>query len=306
VGELFVNPGDVILSPDKLWGNYRLTFETRLKGKVETFSLFDEAGGFNLKALEAKLQELAEDRKKIILLLNFPNNPTGYTPKPAEADGIVAIVKAQAEKGTQILTISDDSYFGLFFEDSIKESLFGKLCDLHENVLAVKLDGATKEYYAWGFRTGFISFGSACADKARLYAALEKKAMGAIRGSISNCNHVSQTVVEKLFAEPDFQADWQEKFLLMKGRALKVKEVLNSAPYKEELAYYPFNSGYFMCLRLEDVDAEQLRLHLLDKYGVGAISIGATDLRVAFSCIEEEDVEELFSLILQGVRDLRK
>ena len=48
--------------------------------------------------------------------------------------------------------------FGLVYENGIfKESLFSKLADLHENVLAVKVDGATKEDYAWGFRVGFIT-----------------------------------------------------------------------------------------------------------------------------------------------------
>ncbi len=68
--------------------------------------------------------------------------------------------------------------------------------------------------------------------------------------------------------------------------------------------YYPFNSGYFMCLKLKTVDAEKLRVHLLDKYGVGAISINATDLRIAFSCIAEENIQELFDIIYQGVKDL--
>jgi DNA-binding transcriptional MocR family regulator len=90
----------------------------------------------------------------------------------------------------------------------------------------------------------------------------------------------------------------------MKGRALKVKAVLDSGKYASAFSYYPFNSGYFMCLRLKTVDAEKLRLHLLDKYGVGAISIGTTDLRIAFSCIAEENIQELFDLIYQAVCDL--
>ena len=60
-----------------------------------------------------------------------------------------------------------------------------------------------------------------------------------------------------------------------------------------------------MCLKLKTVDAEKLRVHLLDKYGVGAISIGSTDLRVAFSCIAKEDIEELFGLIYKAVLDLQ-
>ena len=90
----------------------------------------------------------------------------------------------------------------------------------------------------------------------------------------------------------------------MKGRALKTKAVLDSGKYDACWDYYPFNSGYFMCLKLKHVDAERLRLHLLDKYGVGAISIGSTDLRIAFSCIAEADIQELFDLIYQAAQDL--
>src|SRR5262245_39461821 len=39
-GDLFVDPGDVMIAPDQLWDNYSLTFETRLGAKIETFPLF--------------------------------------------------------------------------------------------------------------------------------------------------------------------------------------------------------------------------------------------------------------------------
>jgi aspartate/methionine/tyrosine aminotransferase len=61
-----------------------------------------------------------------------------------------------------------------------------------------------------------------------------------------------------------------------------------------------------MCLRLKKVNAEELRLHLLDKYGVGVISIGNTDIRIAFSCVERENIQELFDIIFQGIQDLEK
>jgi hypothetical protein len=61
-----------------------------------------------------------------------------------------------------------------------------------------------------------------------------------------------------------------------------------------------------MCLQLKTVAAEALRVHLLDTYGVGLISLGASDLRVAFSCIDENQIEALFDTILKGVKDLEK
>jgi hypothetical protein len=76
------------------------------------------------------------------------------------------------------------------------------------------------------------------------------------------------------------------------------------AKYTDAWDVYPFNSGYFMCIRLKTVDAETLRVHLLDRYGVGLIALGASNLRVAFSCMEEGDVEKLFDTIYQGVKDL--
>jgi hypothetical protein len=60
-----------------------------------------------------------------------------------------------------------------------------------------------------------------------------------------------------------------------------------------------------MCINLKSVEAEPLRVLLLERYGVGLISIGKSALRIAFSCIEEDQVQELFDTILQGVHDLQ-
>jgi aspartate/methionine/tyrosine aminotransferase len=305
VADMFVDKGDHLVLPDMLWGNYNLTFGTCSGAIVQKFPTFTESGGFNVDAFTAVLKNSAEETSKAIVLLNFPNNPSGYTPTVAEGDAIVAAIKGVAESGCNVVAICDDAYFGLFYEDSLKESLFGKLANIHPRVLAIKLDGATKEEFVWGFRTGFITFADGNNfDNAPVMTALEKKAMGIIRARISNCPHPSQTFAIEALRSPKFLQQKEEKFQVLKGRALKVKEVLNSGKYDSAWSYYPFNSGYFMCLKLKTVDAEKLRVHLLDKYGVGGISIGKTDLRIAFSCIEEHDIPELFDIIYQAVQDL--
>ena len=106
--------------------------------------------------------------------------------------------------------------------------------------------------------------------------------------------------------DANYEVYKKEKFDLLKNRALKMKEVLKDPKYKDAFDVYPFNSGYFMCIRLKDVNAEALRLHLLENYGTGLISIGDNNIRVAFSCLEESDVETLFGIILNGINDLRK
>ena len=305
VGDLFVGTGDHVVLPDMLWGNYNLTFGTCNGGIIKKHPTFTEQGGFNTEAFRAELKKTAAEKGKAIVLLNFPNNPSGYTPTVPEGDAIVAAILEVAEAGCNVVAVTDDAYFGLFYEDSLKESLFGKLANLHPRILAVKLDGATKEEYVWGFRTGFITFGATGGEpQAKMLEALEKKTMGIIRAKISNCPHPSQTFVIEALQSPDFLPQKAEKYAVMKGRALKVKQVLDSGKYDDAFVYYPFNSGYFMCLKLKTVDAEKLRVHLLDQYGVGAISINSTDLRIAFSCIAEENIQELFDIIYRGVKDL--
>lgn len=301
IADLFADNGDALIIPDKNWENYDMVFGIRRGANVVTYPLYDEAGLFNAIALKETIIAQKDATGKAIVLLNFPNNPTGYTPTPQEADTIVQAIKEAAETGVKIVAVTDDAYFSLFFEDSITESLFGRLADVHENVLAVKIDGATKEEYVWGFRVGFITY--AAQNEAILHA-LEEKTRGIIRATISSGPHPSQTFVLKALQSPEFEQQKQEKFDIMKGRAVKTKQVLDSGKYDDAWDYYPFNSGYFMCLKLKNVTADELRPVALEKYGVGAIALGEKDLRVAFSCIEEESVEELFDLLYAAVKDV--
>ncbi|WP_019419261.1 aminotransferase class I/II-fold pyridoxal phosphate-dependent enzyme [Paenibacillus sp. OSY-SE] len=302
VADLFADEGDVVIMPDKNWENYDLTFGIRRGAEMVYYPLYNEEWKFNSDGLRDAL--LANRKKgKAIVVLNFPNNPTGYTPGREEGQAIVAAIQEAAEAGMRLVVVTDDAYFGLFFEDSMHESLFGSLASLHPNVLPVKIDGATKEEYVWGFRVGFITY---AAESEALLSALEQKTLGIIRATISSGPHPSQTFVLHALQSPDFDAQKQEKFNIMKSRANKVKSLLDSGKYGDIWSYYPFNSGYFMCLKLNTVQAETLRTHLLNQYGVGTIALGETDLRIAFSCIEEEHLEQLFDTIYQGVIDLTK
>jgi len=304
--DVWVDPGDTVIIPDMMWGNYNMILQVRKNANIRNYAIFSEKGGFNLEAFEACVRDEAAKSDKVIVLLNFPHNPTGYSVSEAEGDRIVEILTAVAEGGTNVIAVTDDAYFGLFFEaETLKESLFARLCGKHERLLAIKLDGATKENYVWGLRIGFVTYGSKInGDAGVVYNALERKTAGCVRGNISNASHLGQTIVLKSMQSDQFQAECREKFEILKRRANRVKETLSDSKYKDAWDVYPFNSGYFMCIRLKSVDAETLRCHLLDKYGVGLIALGGGNLRVAFSCLEEQDIPLLFDMVLEGVKDL--
>jgi aspartate/methionine/tyrosine aminotransferase len=309
VGDLFVDRGDCILLPDKLWGNYRLTYEVRLGARIATFPFY-RGGGFDTESFAKALADNAEGREKLIVLLNFPNNPTGYMPTVAEGDAIEAALVAQARRGTKIVAVLDDAYFGLFYHlggASMTESLFGRLANRDPNLLAVKLDGATKELFVWGLRCGFITLGPGRADSAAEVAeVLDAKLRGAIRGAISNVPQLSQTIVREGLEAPAIVEERKRTHEVLQARAEAVYTVANAPRFRESWEVYPFNSGYFMLVKVDGVDAERLRVHLLDEYGIGLIATGPTDLRVAFSCLELEEIEPLFEALHKAIQELRE
>jgi len=300
-GFLFMNPGDNIILSNIYWGNYNLIYKSFYNTEFITFNTFKN--GFDTKSFEKTIRS---GKEKQIILLNFPHNPTGYTITEKEAATLKQIILNRAEKGNKLVIIFDDAYFGLVYEKNIiKESFFSHLYNLHENVLSVKIDGATKEYYAWGFRVGFITYNSKAMDK-EAYTALEHKTAGVIRASISSVNRISQSLLINTLNTNNYKKEMQENFNLLQSRYLKVKKVLKSQEkkYNDLFTPYPYNSGYFMCLKIKDsIDTELLRKKLLQKYNIGLI---AEDhyLRIAFSSLTENDIPEVFENIYKACEEL--
>jgi aspartate/methionine/tyrosine aminotransferase len=290
---MFCDPGDVLLTPDLYWENYDLIFGVTYGARIETYPTFNAAGGFNLDALRAAMA--ARPEKKLLISLNFPNNPTGYTLLEQEVPALKRLLLAEAEAGRQLVLLLDDAYFGLVFEKGVyRQSVFVDFCDAHPNILAVKMDGPTKEDYVWGFRVGFITFGAPGGTPA-LYQALEGKCAGAIRATISNASMPAQSSLLAAWKNPSYAAEKDRAYSLLKSRYEEIKRVLASHPeYSEEFSPLPFNSGYFMCVRLKKADPERVRQTLLTGHSVGVINLCGI-LRVAFSAVPTAKLEPLFA-----------
>lgn len=300
-GYLFCDPGDTVILPDLYWENYDLIFDNAYGATLDTVPTFTAAGALDVAALEARL---AGPVGKKIVLLNFPNNPSGYTPTDAEARAIAGVLTAAAERGNRVVVLIDDAYFGLVFEEGVyRQSIFVDLCDAHPNLLAVKIDGATKEDYVWGFRVGFLTYGTH-GGTPELYAALEAKTGGAIRGNISNASNPAQSLLVRSWTSREYEQEKAAKYELLHRRYRTVREILASHPeYADEFVALPFNSGYFMCIRPVRADAERLRQTLLERYSTGTINFGGL-LRIAFSATPTAKLPALFENVYQAARTL--
>lgn len=303
--DLFIDPEDSVFIPDLYWDNYRLIFETRKRAKVFTYPLFDAKGGLSAEGLFRAVSEKALGGKAFVIL-NFPNNPTGYTPTKREAVLLKDAFKKLADTGLRLLILCDDAYFGLVYEeDALKESIFSSLAGLHENILAVKADGTTKEDYTWGFRIGFLTFAGKTLGE-RHYGALQKKLAGALRSSVSSSSRLSQSLLIRTLKSPEYKENKRIFKDILKSRYLKVKEALSGMPVKTPLIPLPGNSGYFTCLRCKGINAELLRSELLEKSGIGIIAIAEEYIRIAFSSINEKDIPVFFDTLFKTAEALTR
>ncbi|MDY2616802.1 MAG: aminotransferase class I/II-fold pyridoxal phosphate-dependent enzyme [Treponema succinifaciens] len=303
LADLFLDETKPLVAADPSWDNYVLIAEARRNAKFVQFKMFKD-GKFNIEGLKETMQKQAESGS-VRILLNFPQNPSGYSPTSGEAKQLVSIVKEIAEKGAKVMVWCDDAYFGLNYEDNIeKQSLFAYLCDLHENVLAAKIDGPTKEDFAWGFRTGFITFGCKGLSDAQ-YEALVKKLMAAIRSSVSCAATPSQSLILKSASDGKLEEEKAEFRKILERRYKLVRDFVSTHESKF-IKPLPFNSGYFMSFDTMSIDAEKLRQKLLNDRGIGTISIDVKTLRVAFSSLDEEKINIVYQAIYDIADELGK
>lgn len=301
IADLFLDETKTLLTADPSWDNYALIAQARRNAGFVQFELFKD-GHFNIESFEKAVKKEAASGS-VRVLLNFPQNPSGYSPTKDEAKEICRVLKETAAAGAKILAISDDAYFGLNYENDIEpESLFAKTCDLDKNILAVKIDGPTKEDFVWGFRSGFITFGNAQMSDEQ-YSALITKLMGIIRSSVSCSSTPPQSLLLRAMKDPETEKQKQEYRKILEERYAIVRNFVDTHSCSC-LKPLPFNSGYFMSFEVIGKDAELLRKKILQEYGIGTVSIDSKTLRVAFSSIEKEKLENVYTTIYKAAEEL--
>ena len=301
---LFSQKGDALLLPNLFWQNYAQIYTIKLGNTIYKYNQFDENNEFSIKNFKQTLYSIKED--KISLILNFPNNPTGYTPSDVELDSLVEVINIFAKENTnkQIIIVSDDAYFGLFFEENHKTptlSATHKLAE-NENCLIVKLDGITKEFYSWGLRVGFITYYT---KNDELRNTLLEKTQGYLRSTTSSPSNLSQQIAVRLL---DSKQSLEEKEIndkIIEERYDELKQAISKENLNSLVTVLPFNSGYFFTIKLpSNINAHEFRLKFLNEYKYGVYSMDDDHIRIAFSCLDKELIPELINKFKECIKQI--
>jgi len=299
---LFSQKGDALLLPNLFWQNYAQIYTIKLGNTIYKYNQFDENNEFSIKNFKQTLYSIKED--KISLILNFPNNPTGYTPSDVELDSLVEVINIFAKENTnkQIIIVSDDAYFGLFFEENHKTptlSATHKLAE-NENCLIVKLDGITKEFYSWGLRVGFITYYT---KNNELRKILLEKTQGYLRSTTSSPSNLSQQIAVRLLDNKQSLEEKEINDKIIEERYNELKQAISTEQLDQLVRVLPFNSGYFFTIKLpSNINAHEFRLKFLNEYKYGVYSMDDEHIRIAFSCLDKELIPELINKFKQCIK----
>jgi aspartate/methionine/tyrosine aminotransferase len=286
--DLFFERGDTLVVPDLYWDNYDQIFEVRHEARMVHYPFYDGTT-FNIKGLKQVLDEVSG---KVHVLLNFPNNPTGFSPTLNEIKQISDLLVSAAEKRI-VVVYCDDAYHGLVFEpNATTQSLFFELIDRHPNLIALKADGVTKELSFFGGRVGFLSLGFS----GPVGQYLNEKICGLVRGSVGSPVGISQFLSEEELLDPQHESSFQNlKSILEKRYRVLQAGLSQGSPFWTPL---PFNSGCFCLLQLKPgLEAEKVRQQLIKDESVGVVSHLDRYLRIAFCSMTEKDI----SILLQAL-----
>ena len=292
---LFSEKNDALLLPSLFWQNYAQIYTIKLGNNIYKYNQFDEENNFSIENFKTALYSIKED--KISLILNFPNNPTGYTPSDDELTKLVEVINifAKEHPSKQLIIVSDDAYFGLFFEDNHKTPTLSATYKLAENsnCLIVKLDGITKEFYSWGLRVGFITYYT---KDNTLRKILLEKTQGFLRSTTSSPSNLSQQIALRLLENKQALLEKEENDNIIQERYNELKSAISKENLATLVTVLPFNSGYFFTIKLPTaINAHEFRLKFLNEYKYGVYSMDDEYIRIAFSCLDKELIPELIS-----------
>lgn len=297
VAEMFVDADTPVLVPCPYWENYDLLFGLRIGATLTPFEAFSPSG-LDIGAFRKALNSVRG--QKALIVLNFPQNPTGYTPTVQEAQELVDVLVAH---DSPLVVLCDDAYAGMLYEDGLKQtSLFWDLLgtlDHTSTLLPIKVDGVTKELLFYSGRIGFITHGYT----GRVEEALESKIKCLGRGSAGSPTGPSQAMTIRALKEPELESSIAERLAILRRRYEILCACLEQVD-DARIQPFPFNSGSFALLGIDrSIPSELLRQTLLTK-DTGVISVPSVNaVRIAYCSMSEDAIPQLVKNIAEAIAE---
>jgi aspartate/methionine/tyrosine aminotransferase len=296
IAELFTGVGQTVILPAPRWGNYDQVFGLRRQADIVNYDLFVD-GEFSLEPLRAVLARTAGPA---VLVLNFPHNPSGFSPSTSEVQEIVRLVTAHAGP---LVVLCDDAYGGLIHEETLpRRSMFWDLAEAADPArhAIFRADGVTKELLFFPGRVGFLT--AALDPDSPAAEALESKLKCLARSSVGSPPGPSQALVLRALQQDALEDQVRAAHRVLIDRYRVLKQALAQVT-SDNLRPFPFNSGVFAMVGVSGEGSEALRRRLIADHDVGVIAVSRPNaIRIAYCSVSEEDLPALVERLGEAVK----
>lgn len=212
-----INPGDEVILLNPSYVAYEPGVQL-VGGVVKQITLTDD----NEFKLTPELLEAAITDKTKLLLLNFPNNPTGGFMTKEDYQQIVPIIKKH-----ELLVISDEIYAELSYEQKFCSlSAFDEIKDQ-----VIIISGFSKAYAMTGWRLGYVLANSV------LIAAMNKIHQYVIMSAPTNAQYGA---IEAMRSCDDEIEIMRQSYLLRRNYIVKGFNDLGLTTFMPQGAFYIF------------------------------------------------------------------
>ena len=273
--------GDRVLVADWFWAPYK-TICQEIGRDVQTFRFFNEEGKFDIDDFRANVLELLELQDSLVIIINSPaHNPTGYSLSVTDWKNIKEIFE-KTPQDKHVALFCDVAYIDFAGDEEQYRQFLPVLDEMPENVLPIIGYSASKTFTMYGMRCGAMI----CIAKTPAIAQEFKQACEfSSRGTWSNCNRAPQTVIAKIFADPELKKMVDDERAEYRDMLLRRGKAFEAAAKECGLEMVPFDAGFFASIPMPNPDEVGLEL---EKENIFLVPL-AKGLRVSIASVSEEN-----------------
>ncbi len=295
----YTNSGDAILVGDWYWSPYA-TISEEIGRTVQTFTLFNEEGNFNIISFKEHFEALMKKQKRVLTILNTPaHNPTGYSISDEEWDEILDIFKnAAKDENNRVILLVDTAYIDFAGEGQERRKFFKKFSNLPENLFVMIAYSMSKGYTMYGMRSGAAIGISSNED---LAIEFQYSCMHSGRANWSNGTRGAMEVMSTIYADPDklkaYLKEVEENKQMLQERA----KIFVDEAQKVGLKTLPYRDGFF--ITIEHPEPKKL-MEELTKQNLYLVSL-KKGIRFAICAVSGEKCRKSAAIIKKAMDDLK-
>ncbi len=284
--QLFLEEGEAVLLPDVMWTNYMLIAD-KAHATYMTYKMFNEKGGMDLTSLKETIQKAREKYHHVLVVINDPcQNPTGYCMTKEEYDELFQLLNEEGRKG-YLTALFDIAYISFFHVENEKCVLIDKLSQGKTDFLPLVIFSCSKLFGLYGLRLGAMI--ALCPNEENKEEV--KRGFGAIaRGTYSVANGPCQYAVSKVLLDESKTQELLSEVQRNSDDLYSRSKVLMEELQKAHIEYYPYKSGFFISLKIDDAFkvSEELR-----KQHMFVVPMNDHSIRLAISGMTKDEISRL-------------